>query len=142
MKSFGTTTLALVFVFLIVWFGTLGMGSEEDSEEDNFLSGPYTHANLSIFLIHGQSTVDGEAFITLSEAMERELVTVHETGNVGELAIENRSEELSVFIQSGDIVKGGRQDRTLAYDVVVPPRSGRVFSIAFRHQGISIPMRL
>src|SRR5262249_41591114 len=31
-----------------------------------------------------------------------------------------------VYIQSGDIVKGGQQDRVLHYDVVLSPRSGRV----------------
>jgi hypothetical protein len=52
-------------------------------------------------------------------------VTVYETGQVNELAIENQSSE-DVFIQSGDIVKGGRQDRVLSTDLVLPPHSGRM----------------
>jgi ARG and Rhodanese-Phosphatase-superfamily-associated Protein domain len=31
-----------------------------------------------------------------------------------------------VFLQSGDIVKGGKQDRTFQYDAVIGPNSGRV----------------
>ena len=31
-----------------------------------------------------------------------------------------------LFIQSGDIVKGGKQDRTLEYDLIVPPTSAPV----------------
>jgi hypothetical protein len=50
---------------------------------------------------------------------------VRETGNVNELEIENLGND-DVFIQSGDIVKGGRQDRTLMVSLVLPPKSGRV----------------
>jgi hypothetical protein len=43
---------------------------------------------------------------------------------VGELQIENKSKR-PVFINSGDIVKGGRQDRIIRYDVVIRPKSGK-----------------
>src|SRR5262249_31774948 len=43
------------------------------------------------------------------------------------LAFRNNSKTEEVFIQSGDIVKGGRQDRTVAYDFILPPRSGKVY---------------
>jgi len=36
-----------------------------------------------------------------------------------------------VYIQSGDIVKGGRQDRTIAMDFIVPPHSGKMPINAF-----------
>src|SRR5207302_4131853 len=58
-------------------------------------------------------------------AMEQKKAIVHETSSVNELAIENVSSE-EVYVQSGDIVKGGKQDRTLAYDFIVPPHSGRM----------------
>jgi hypothetical protein len=90
------------------------------------LSGPYTHDNLSVFLVHGPATLDATSFLTLQEALERKKAVVHETGSVNQLAIENLGDEEEVYVQSGDIVKGGRQDRTLPYDAVVGPRSGRV----------------
>jgi hypothetical protein len=31
-----------------------------------------------------------------------------------------------VFVQAGDIVKGGRQDRVLTVSLLIPPRSGRM----------------
>jgi hypothetical protein len=89
------------------------------------LSGPYTHDNLTIFLIHGDDQMKGRKFLTLDEALEQKKVVVHETTNVRELAIENTSDE-EVFIQAGDIVKGGKQDRILAADLIVPPKSGKV----------------
>jgi hypothetical protein len=57
-------------------------------------------------------------------------VIVHETGNVGQLEVENHS-DLDLFIQAGDVVKGGRQDRTLGVDLVVSARGGRVPVPAF-----------
>jgi hypothetical protein len=54
------------------------------------------------------------------------LAKVHETGEVNELAIENLSSGFSIFLQAGDIVKGGKQDRAIATDFIMRPRSGRV----------------
>lgn len=90
------------------------------------LSGPFTHKNLTFYLVHGNDTMTGKTPLTLEEAMERKVVTVHETGDVNELSIENVSQNDEVFVQAGDIVKGGQQDRVLAVDLIVPARSGRI----------------
>ncbi len=90
------------------------------------ISGPFTHENLSLFLLRGGDTFDGSRFIPLDEAMEQKCVIVHETGNVGQLEVENLSELLDLYVQAGDVVKGGRQDRTLGVDFVLPAKSGRV----------------
>lgn len=55
---------------------------------------------------------------------------LHETGSVGTLLIENTG-DIDIFIQAGDIVKGGRQDRTIAVDFIVPARSGQIPLPAF-----------
>ncbi len=89
------------------------------------ITGPFTHDNLSIFLLHGADAIDGKGFIPLDEAMEQKCVVVHETGNVGQLEVENISELFDLYIQAGDVVKGGRQDRTFGVDFVLPPKSGR-----------------
>jgi hypothetical protein len=90
------------------------------------ISGPYTHQNLSIFLFHGADTVKDKKFLTLQEAMEQKKVTVHETGQVNELSIENLSNTDEVYVQAGDIVKGGKQDRVIAVDFIVPAHSGKL----------------
>lgn len=89
------------------------------------LSGPFTHENFTLFLIHGPDRLAGVHYLTLQEAMDQKAVVVHETGNVNELAVENVGSS-GVFIQSGDIVKGGRQDRTISLDFICPPKSGRM----------------
>jgi hypothetical protein len=93
---------------------------------DYRLSGPYTHDNLSVYLVHGPETLPGASFLTLQEALGQKKAVVHETGSVNQLAVENLSEGEEVFVQSGDIVKGGKQDRTLPYDAVIAAGSGRV----------------
>src|SRR6266508_464874 len=94
------------------------------------LEGPFTQGNLTVFLIHGQDKIKGTTFITLQEALIQKKVIVRETREVNELSIENISSE-EVFVQSGDIVKGGQQDRMLVVDLILPPRSGKIPIAAF-----------
>ncbi len=102
----------------------------ETKAGDYRLSGPYTHKNLSIFLIHSKTTTRTKSFLTLQEALEQKKVVVYETQSVNELAIENLSSE-EVYVQAGDIVKGGQQDRMMGVDFIVPPKSGRMPIAAF-----------
>jgi hypothetical protein len=88
------------------------------------ISGPFVHDNLAIYLVHGASST-GSTPLTLQEAMEKQVVRVHETGSVNQLDIENTSDQ-EIFVQSGDIVKGGRQDRVLTASLVLPAFSGRI----------------
>jgi hypothetical protein len=93
------------------------------------ISGPFTHDNLTVFLIHGPNKTD-QRFLTLEEALDQRKVIVYETRDVNELAIENVSDE-DVFIESGDIVKGGAQDRTLKDDLILPAKSGKLSISSF-----------
>ena len=95
------------------------------------ISAPYTHKNLTIFLIHGADTSSNKNLITLQEALEMKVFKVYETEDVNELIVENISPKYDVFIQSGDIVKGGKQDRVLAISIIVPRNSGKVSIEAF-----------
>jgi len=88
------------------------------------LAGPFTHDNLTVFLVLGEDQIKGDV-LTLAEALADKKVVLHETKNVRELAIENLSDK-QVFIQAGDIVKGGQQDRTIAFDFLLPAKSGKV----------------
>src|SRR5688500_9533413 len=83
------------------------------------LSGPYVHKNLTIFLVHGDDLAGNRTFLTLQEALAQKKVVVYETGDVNELAIRNRSNQ-DVYVQAGDIVKGGDQDRMISVDFIVP----------------------
>src|SRR5467141_3772998 len=99
-------------------------------KDDYRLEGPFTQGNLTVFLIHGKDKIKGQTFITLQEALVQRKVIVRETRSVNELSIENISGE-EVYVQSGDIVKGGQQDRMLGVDLILPPRSGKIPIAAF-----------
>ena len=90
------------------------------------VASPLAHENLSVYFVHGSDAVPDAKVLTLQEALDRDLAVVHETGNVNVLAVENRSSEYELFIQSGDIVKGGRQDRMVQTDMLISPNSGVV----------------
>lgn len=91
------------------------------------VTGPYSHENLEVFLIHSSAQRKSpRKIMTLEEAMAQNKVKVHETGDVQELTIENLTEDTDIWVQSGDIVQGGKQDRVLTKDILVPPNSGRL----------------
>ncbi len=135
MKRRAFTTGLFLIVFCVALVAAMAArGQRKQSQTppvaDYTLSGPYTHKNLTIFLLHGAGAPQGRTPLTLQEAMKRKLVVVRETGDVNRLTIQNRSNQ-DVFVQAGDIVKGGQQDRALALDLIVPPKSGRIPIDAF-----------
>jgi hypothetical protein len=98
------------------------------------ISGPYQSGNLSVFLIHAEPLPGGGAagaYLTLDEALASGQAAVYETGDVNELEVQNKSKDRTLFIQAGDIVKGGRQDRVLSVDLVLPPGSEKIPITAF-----------
>lgn len=56
------------------------------------ITGPYTHDNLSVFLLHSPGNQAGTKLLTLQEAMEQQKVAVYETGQVNQLAIETHND--------------------------------------------------
>mgnify|MGYP001207921246 CR=1 FL=1 len=106
-------------------------GGQKPQGQDGYrLEGPFTQDNLTVFLIHGKDKIKGATFLTLQEALVQKKVIVRETREVNQLSIENISSE-EVYVQSGDIVKGGQQDRMMAVDLILPPRSGKIGISAF-----------
>ena len=82
---------------------------------------PISYKNLQIFPIRGTFNITERTYIALEEAMEKKYVDVVETEQVNELKLNNTSDQY-IFLHSGDIVKGGKQDRTIQYDVIIPPK--------------------
>jgi len=117
------STLAIAMVVGVgsAVVGTAGGARAQDAPR---VGDPVRHANLSVYFLRGASA-PGPVPLTLAEAMAKGSVTVHETGNVNRLEVENAGAE-DVFIQAGDIVKGGQQDRVLTVSLLLSPRSGRL----------------
>jgi hypothetical protein len=121
-KHMRITKVAPLAAAAFAAFGATGGPAIADA--DRRISGPHVHENLAMYFIHGRSA-EGPVPMTLTEALAKGGVQVIETGRVNELQIENTGDE-EIFVQAGDIVKGGKQDRVLTVSLVLPPKSGRV----------------
>jgi hypothetical protein len=64
---------------------------------------------------------------TLEQAVAKGLLRISEKGegSVPELLVENLSDE-PVFLLAGEILRGGKQNRVISQDVLLPPRSGPI----------------
>ncbi|MEL6676599.1 MAG: DUF6569 family protein [Bacteroidota bacterium] len=89
------------------------------------ISPAYAYEHLQVFMLEKQEEITDEQYLPLQEAMQQKKVRIKETGTVNQLSIDNLSNQ-PIYIQSGDIVKGGKQDRTLAYDMIIPPKAKNV----------------
>jgi len=98
------------------------------------VSGPFSYANLSVFLLHSPGAAkDTTNYLTLEEAFKAKTLLVTEKGEGGEvntLEVQNTGDQ-PVFLQAGDTVKGGKQDRTIAIDMLLQPKSGKQDVAAF-----------
>jgi hypothetical protein len=116
------------FILLLAAFSLLLLPGQVPSyalaSGDYDISPPIVYENLAIYFVHGVS-IAGPTPLTLEEALAAEKVRVYETGNVMNLAIENLGDD-EVFVQSGDIVKGGWQDRVLTVSLILPSHSPRL----------------
>ena len=107
----------------------VGGAAQAETVDGYRLSGPVVHGNLAIYFVHGESR-SGPVPLTLAEALDKKTVDVREIGRVNELTIENKGDE-KIFIQAGDIVKGGQQDRVLAVSLLLKPHSGALSITSF-----------
>jgi hypothetical protein len=97
------------------------------------ISNPVVHGNLAVYFIEAPPAGGSlDDFLTLEEGLASGAVRVTEqaSATVRELLIENTSDR-PCFIQAGDIVRGGQQDRTIGVDFVAPAKSGKVPIPAF-----------
>lgn len=84
---------------------------------------PIVHQNLTVFPVRILTQPRKTDFLTLKEAQQRNLVSVRELPNatVSEVLVENKSNKPLLLI-GGEIILGGKQDRIVEHDFVVPPK--------------------
>jgi len=93
---------------------------------NSVVTGPLVHKNLAVYLVHGEDKLKGREFLTLQEALVGKQAHIFETGAVNELMVENLSKDQEIFIQAGEIVRGGKQDRVVGVDLIIAARSGKI----------------
>lgn len=100
------------------------------SPDDLLIAQELRHDNIQIFLLRGNAGISGKRYLTLDIALETKQAEVLETSDVNELKINNLS-DLYIYINSGDIVRGGKQDRTIAFDVIIEPKAKNIALTSF-----------
>lgn len=83
------------------------------------------HAGLLVFWLHGAAGPAPWRVATLEEARARGdlLITEREQATVPELIVENRGKS-HVLLLAGEILLGGKQNRVVTEDLLLPPGSG------------------
>jgi hypothetical protein len=127
----GSMSATLLRLMATSWIAVLALVTPArcNPADEYTISQPFSYENLTVYFVQAK-VPGGPVPLTLQEALENKKVRVIETGTVNELAVENLSDE-KIFIQSGDIVTGGRQDRALTVSLVLPPHSGPIPIAAF-----------
>jgi hypothetical protein len=147
-RSSGFSAIAAVWALamLLVFFGMVPAspvyaGEATPTQGYKVLS-PITHANLTIFPIVASSARDTSGFLTLDEGLRSGEVVVTEAGRiamirrpgqrewlppgggaqVNNLVLVNNSKR-PLLLLAGEIVTGGKQDRVIAKDRIVPAGS-------------------
>lgn len=93
----------------------------------------YTFRNLRLVPIRMKSNFRQAVgnmgyYVSLHQAMLNNEVAISEAsqgGTVNTLLVRNQSAD-TLFIMSGEILQGGKQDRVVARDILIPPGEGRV----------------
>lgn len=137
MKSYKFLSVAILVVLaMVILLGrersisassivSKGIENENNTILNVFIQKETGYKNLSIYFLSGKHELDHVGYQILSEALEQKSATIKETGEVNELSVTNASEHY-IFINSGDIVKGGKQDRTIGVDLIIPPHAKNV----------------
>ena len=82
------------------------------------------YGGLVIFPLELRGKEARRDFLALDEALAKGVLTVEEkgSGSVPDLFFRNQSDR-HIFVMAGEIVVGGKQNRTVRQDVLLPPRS-------------------
>jgi hypothetical protein len=139
-SQFLWTVTALLFGFFLaaVAFARAAKAGESSSSESYKVLAPILHSNLAIFPVVSGHSFDTSQLMTLDEGVRSGQVTITETGDerglvrpgqpiparrqgaeVNRLVLSNNSNR-PLLLLAGEIVTGGKQDRVIGSDRIVP----------------------
>jgi hypothetical protein len=102
-----------------------GGDADDTLDEHTRLGAPLSFKNLTLVpvLAREGTKIDGADYLTLDEAFDAGLVRVRELPDesVNQLSLENRSDR-PLFVMSGEVILGGKQDRIIGKDRLIPAK--------------------
>ncbi|HET7873179.1 MAG TPA: DUF6569 family protein [Terriglobales bacterium] len=138
------TFWAVPVLLMAANFAGLGGTAPASISGDYKLLSPITHGDLTIFPVVSSKTHDTSGFISLDEGIRSGDVVVTEVGNlhgamrrrpgqqfqprnaqVNNLVLVNNS-KLPLILLAGEVVTGGKQDRVVGKDRIIPAESDPV----------------
>jgi len=89
--------------------------------EGQTLGEPIVHANLAVYPVRSSVQAEVVDYLTLDEALKKGLIEVTEKdeAEVNEVYVTSRA-DLPVYLMAGEVILGGKQDRVVAKDTIVP----------------------
>src|ERR1051326_12078 len=141
LKNLLMKTFSALAIFSCIVSGALAQYNSTNLTIHESTVTQFTYKNLRLFPIYANETfMDANKnigkYIPLQKALEQKKISITETGSnthdgefssgaqVNTLYIQNTSSD-TIFLMAGEIVKGGQQDRVLAQDMIIPPKSGK-----------------
>jgi hypothetical protein len=138
------TALLSGFLFTAAAFAGPSKAGESGSSESYKVLPPILHGNLAIFPVTSGRSFDTSQLMTLDEGVRSGQVTITETGDerglvrpgqpfpvrrqgaeVNRLVLSNNSNR-PLLLLAGEIVTGGKQDRVIGSDRIVPASTGPI----------------
>ncbi len=105
-------------------------------DENHEVTKPTVHGPMAIYPILRKGPVAVGVYLTLDEATEKKVITIAEKseGSVPVVTIHNTA-KLPIYISAGEIIIGGKQDRMIAYDVIIQPSKNITVEVRCVEQG-------
>src|SRR5438874_166440 len=141
LVSLGSVAILLLLAVVIpcFWSPSAQAGLPRSSGRYEALA-PITHGNLTIFPVVSAETHETKEFLTLDEGLRSGDVVVTESGQVGTMIRRHdrvrpvRSDEVNrlflvnnsprpLLLLAGEVVTGGKQDRVVGKDRIIPAES-------------------
>lgn len=85
----------------------------------------FGHLSLMPIVVDAKAAAGARSYMVLDEGMARKKVVIHETedgGTVSQLVLENTSDQ-PLFLMAGEVIIGGKQDRIIGRDTILPART-------------------
>ena len=125
----------IFILILFVFISFICMADKNSVAADNnnklipafSVQAPIIYQNLAIFPVKLQEGSKKLNLLTLDEAMKREYLVIKEVqdGQVNTVELENISDSW-IFLLSGEIIAGAKQNRMIGKDTLIPPKSGKI----------------
>ena len=144
VRTFSLPSLSILVLLAALWAsGNVGSRASASNGGQSFPQGwhltqPVTYENMTVFPIVAAQNIDASAFATLDEALASGDVVITEQGNylrrtrdgatqipfatgpqVNQLVLVNRGKRPLILL-AGEVVSGGKQDRIIGKDRIVP----------------------